>query len=153
MPLFWEETAWEELVRPLRVTFATVERVAVAEEDETLPEERVLEEAEELVERVTLWVLEPVERVAELEEEPVERVTLCCEVEPVERVAELVEEPVERVTLWELVPEERVVCAPEERVVDELPVERVVEEPVERVCAMASGAAAKLSARAKVARV
>ena len=130
MPLFWEETAWEELVRPLRVTFATVERVAVAEEDETLPEERVLEEAEELVERVTLWELEPVERVAELEEEPVERVTL-----------------------WELVPEERVVCAPEERVVDELPVERVVEEPVERVCAMASGAAAKLSARAKVARV
>ena len=153
MPLFWEETAWEELVRPLRVTFATVERVAVAEEDETLPEERVLEEAEELVERVTLWELEPVERVAELEEEPVERVTLCCELEPVERVAELVEEPVERVTLWELVPEERVVCAPEERVVDELPVERVVEEPVERVCAMASGAAAKLSARAKVARV
>ena len=153
MPLFWEETAWEELVRPLRVTFATVERVAVAEEDETLPEERVLEEAEELVERVTLWELEPVERVAELEEEPVERVTLCCELEPVDRVAELVEEPVERVTLWELVPEERVVCAPEERVVDELPVERVVEEPVERVCAMASGAAAKLSARAKVARV
>ena len=153
MPLFWEETACEELVRPLRVTFATVERVAVAEEDETLPEERVLEEAEELVERVTLWELEPVERVAELEEEPVERVTLCCELEPVERVAELVEEPVERVTLWELVPEERVVCAPEERVVDELPVERVVEEPVERVCAMASGAAAKLSARAKVARV
>ena len=153
MPLFWEETAWEELVRPLRVTFATVERVAVAEEDETLPEERVLEEAEELVERVTLWELVPVERVAALEEEPVERVTLCCELEPVERVAELVEDPVERVTLWELVPEERVVCAPEERVVDELPVERVVEEPVERVCAMASGAAAKLSARAKVARV
>ena len=118
-----------------------MERVAVAEEDETLPEERVLEEAEELVERVTLWELVPVERVAALEEEPVER------------VAELVEEPVERVTLWELVPEERVVCAPEERVVDELPVERVVEEPVERVCAMASGAAAKLSARAKVARV
>ena len=76
MPLFWEETACEELVRPLRVTFATVERVAVAEEEETLPEERVLEEAEELVERVTLWELEPVERVAALEEEPVERVTL-----------------------------------------------------------------------------
>ena len=98
MPLFWEETACEELVRPLRVTFATVERVAVAEEDETLPEERVLEEAEELVERVTLWELEPVERVAALVEEPVERVTLW-ELVPVERVAELEEEPVERVTL------------------------------------------------------